>query len=335
MNRLKQQYQIGTPLKGWRLWVGVLVSFVCLIWLIYSTDWVEVWTALSQTNYWLVLFAAGLNLASIPLRTARWRVMFPPHNSPPFGKLTAVMLIGQAINIIFPARLGDLVRATLVGTERIAYVIGTLVVQSALDLLMLAGLVIVLLFQVTLPVGWRKSGHMLLLMTVAVLLIVIGLVIGRGLMRHILTKVIKKWPYFSGQPLLSIMEQFLNSLEILRHPRVFILVLIWSLLIWSVYGSVNYVLLQAIGAQPSWLIAIFVLVVLQLGVAVPSVPGRVGVFHYLSIQALAVFGILGAGAVSYAIILHLIAVVLPIIMGGGVAWKMGIYLTSTPQKLET
>ncbi len=332
LSNFQKQSQINTPNKNWRFWIGGLFSLIGLIWLIYTTNWTETWAAFAKMNYGFVLVAIAFNLVSIPLRTARWQLMFPPHNLPLFGKLTAIMLIGQTINIMFPGRFGDLARATLVDTERTAYVMGTLVLQSALDLLMMASLVIVLLFQVTLPIWWRGSGQSLLFITLMILLVIVGLIVGRRQALYLLTKVTHRWPHLYADHILALVEQFLRSFKIVQKPGVLILALIWSLLIWGVYGTVNYVLLQAVGEQPSLLIAFFLLVVLQLGVAVPSSPGRLGVFHYLSVQALAVFGIVEAQAVSYAIMLHLISVVMPIMLGGVLAWRMGIYLTPTLSK---
>jgi hypothetical protein len=96
------------------------------------------------------------------------------------------------------------------------------------------------------------------------------------------------------------------------------------------YSAVNYTLLGAIGERPSFLAALFLLIVLQIGVAVPSSPGRIGVFHYLCVQALAVFGIGGANALSYAFILHLIAVILPVALGAVLAWRLGVMLWRAP-----
>ena len=144
---------------GWRFWLGVGLSLVSALWLALTTDWAQAGAALAQANYGLVLAAIGLAWLTILMRTARWRLLFPRHNLPPFGRLTAVMLIGQTINVIVPARAGDLARAAPVGTERTAYVLGTLLVQTALDLFMVAGMIVWLLFQVSLPGWWRAPGR--------------------------------------------------------------------------------------------------------------------------------------------------------------------------------
>lgn len=317
----------GSAGRGWRFWLGMALSVIALLWLIATINWPAAWRALRQTDYRLVALALGLNLASIPWRTMRWQGFFPPETRPPFGKLTAAMLIGQAVNIIAPARLGDLVRASLVETERTVYVLGTLVIQTVLDLLMVAALVLVLLFQVTLPDWWRGSGQVLLVTSVVAVGGVAGLILGRKLVARRLAVWLNRWPALKKFRVLDMADHFLRSFDMVSRPLVLMRALGWSVVIWIFYGAVNYVLLAAVGAPLSMLAAFFLLVVLQLGVAIPSSPGRVGVYHYLSVAALAVFGVDGPRAVSYAIILHFISVIVPVAVGALLAGHMGVSFT--------
>jgi hypothetical protein len=50
------------------------------------------------------------------------------------------------------------------------------------------------------------------------------------------------------------------------------------------------------------------LVVLQAGVAVPSTPGKIGVFHYLCMIALSVFGVPATISLAYGLTLHALVV---------------------------
>lgn len=318
------------PLKrDWRFWLGILFSAASVVWLLFTTNWPAAWTALKSADYALVVVAIALNLSTIPLRSARWRLTFSPQKLPALGRLTAIMLIGQAVNVIAPARLGDLLRASLVKEESVSYVLGTQVLQSALDLLMVAALTTLLLFQLSLPAWWKGSAQALLLTSGVVFAGVIGLIVGRKLILQFLTAMSAQWTWRYGRRALDFVAQFLRSLNSFRNPLVLGVSLLASVLIWGIYGAVNYLLLAAVGVQPSLLAAFFLLVVLQLSIAVPSSPGRIGVYHYLSVLALAVFGINNAQALSFAIILHLISIVMPIALGAILAWLMNVNLDSS------
>jgi len=314
----------------WRFWVGTLLSLVALVWLAVTTDWAEAWLALKAADYRLVLMAVALNLLTIPVRTWRWRLMFPPLRRPAFRPLTSAMLIGQALNVFTPFRLGDLLQASLVENENTAFVLGTQMLRIALDLFVLAGLVLVLLFQVELPAWWRGPGELLLVTSVLALMGLVALIAGRKYIIRLLARLDARWPFSRGRGGLVMGAEFLRSLEIFNQPILIMTLLAGTIIIWAIYAAVNYVLLAAVGAPLSWLAALFLLAVLQLGVAIPSSPGRVGVFHYLAVQVLAVFGVDQGMAVTYAVLLHLISVMLPAGLGAILAWRSGIGRRSLP-----
>ena len=80
-------------------------------------------------------------------------------------------------------------------------------------------------------------------------------------------------------------------------------------------ASTNYLLFVAFGFKLPVVAALFLLVVLQLGNSAVSVPGNLGVFHYLTVLALAVYGIDRARALAYAIVLYAVALLPKIALG--------------------
>jgi uncharacterized protein (TIRG00374 family) len=251
-------------------------------------------------------------------------MMFPLVNRPPLGRLTAIMLIGQAINVFLPARFGDVIRATLVEEEHTAFVLGTQMLRLALDTLMLVIVVLILLFQVSLPQWWRGPAELLIVTALLALLAVTAMVIGRHHLLRLVNWLNIYWPARRGRFLVQGAGEFLRSVDVIAKPALIAALVAGSFGIWGFYTAVNYLLLLAVGAPASWLAALFLLAVLLLGVAVPSSPGRVGVYHYLAVQALAVFGVDQSTAVSFAILQHLITVIMPAAIGALMAWRSGL-----------
>ena len=70
--------------------------------------------------------------------------------------------------------------------------------------------------------------------------------------------------------------RLLDGLEGIRHPQVMLAAGSWSVLAWFLGAITILVLLKAFSLPCSMGLALFLLAVLQLGVAVPSVPGRIG-----------------------------------------------------------
>jgi uncharacterized membrane protein YbhN (UPF0104 family) len=57
------------------------------------------------------------------------------------------------------------------------------------------------------------------------------------------------------------------------------------------------------------------MVVLKVGVAMPSVPGKLGVFHYLCTLALGAFGLDKGVALGYAVLLYFVVFGPPVLLG--------------------
>ncbi len=318
---------------NWRFWLGILFTFVTVGWLLLTTDWQEIWSQLAQANLLLIGAAILLNIANIPIRAWRWRHLFPREQPPPMDLLMSALLIGQIVNVMTPSRLGDLIRASLIKGYKTSFVLGTQIMQTGFDLLMLAVLIVVMLFQVTLPDWWRDSGRAMLLTAVIAILMLIIMVFARKRIAHFLEHIPQRWPRLHYPRLLEIGVNFLRSLDTFTRPLTLIWVIGISIIIWLIYGFTNYAILVALTPQDAALppqmailASFFVLIVLQLGIAVPSTPGRVGVFHYISVQALTVFAIARATAVSFSILLHLVSIVMPMGIGALLAWRMGIGL---------
>jgi uncharacterized protein (TIRG00374 family) len=222
--------------------------------------------------------------------------------------------------------LGDVARATLVSSSSgIHHAVGTILTEVALDLLMLGVVTVFLLGQVSLADWWRVPGQVTVTSAaVAAVLLALILAFRRPLTAGLDRLTDRLDQTLPGRVLCHI-SQLMESLNGLTL-KTLASAMLCSGLIWVLYAAVNLVLMPAVGIQPSALSSLFVLAVLLVGVAVPSSPGRIGVFHYLCAQALAVFGVDQASALSYAIVLHLITVVLPALLGALLSWSFGVSL---------
>jgi uncharacterized membrane protein YbhN (UPF0104 family) len=115
--------------------------------------------------------------------------------------------------------------------------------------------------------------------------------------------------------LITFSEAALSGLRSLRDWRAGLM--IWFLSVAILVSSIatNYVLFAALGISLSPVAAVFLLVVLRVGEAPPSLPGKVGLFQYLVIIALAAFGVDRTTALTYSLLLYGVAV-LPVLLAG-------------------
>ena len=61
---------------------------------------------------------------------------------------------------------------------------------------------------------------------------------------------------------------------------------------------------------------LLVLIALQAGISLPSIPGRFGIFEYICVLALGSFGVAQPLALSYGLLLHFVVLVPTTVLGG-------------------
>ncbi len=290
-----------------RIWVGVLISVVSLVFLALTVDFAELGRALSAANPWLTLAVLALVPVQMYLRAYRWRLFFPdpPRLSMP-GLLSALYL-GYMVNTVIPLRAGELVRAYLVGeTERVSKstALATVVVEKVLDLGTMALLLALLPLFLPLP-GWAQaaagvSGLVLLAAVVGL----VAMVLARGPVLGLAERLEARVPIVRRIGGRSLLESFMDGFAFVGKPRLLLGVLLCSVVLWSLSALMVWVGLLAVGIGRPFAVAVFLMVAVSLGMAVPSAPGYVGVFHSTVVVALAPFEVDATPALAAAIILH-------------------------------
>jgi uncharacterized protein (TIRG00374 family) len=305
---------------GLRLILGTAVGFLLLILALRGVSWPQVGSALGSANCLLLAVAVGTVLLTTLAKAIRWRLLFPQEYSRlRLSTLFSVLLIGQMVNALLPARLGEIGRAYLIGEiEGVdkALALSTVIVEKVLDALMLLLLVALIFAFMPLPAWLGRSGIVVSGLLVALLLLVIlGAYRSKGT-----PPVLHRFPNWIPGIGRFDLERRLGSitagLTALYRRDVAVPLVSWSVLVWALAALTNHVTFLA------------------LGVAVPSSPGRVGVFHYICVLSLSLFSVDRSLAMSYGLVLHLIVFAPMMSLGAWFLWKES-YAPSKPKAMAT
>ena len=311
-------------IRGLRVALGTGLSLLFL-WLAFrDVPLSRVVAAFAHVDYRFVALALALVLISPLARAARWKLLYHPDQ----GKLShlrlaEVLLIGQMLNIVVPARLGEVARIYFMGrleARSRARTLGTIAVEKWLDILMLLLLVLLIPLFVSLPPWFRDSKRSLAAFATAFLGAALILSYGKDQLLTLVQSVSRFLPKSWQVRVQRAVGLALGSLDVLRSPWVGLQLQGWSLLIWVLSTLVNYVIFLALGLPLPFAAALFLLAVLQMGVAVPSAPGKLGIFHYLCALALAPFGVDKSIALSYSVLLYLVVFGPPLLLGAFFIW---------------
>ncbi|MFN0014544.1 MAG: lysylphosphatidylglycerol synthase transmembrane domain-containing protein [Saprospiraceae bacterium] len=255
---------------------------------------------------WMVLVVAAFTVSNM-LRAWRWQMLLEPMGyRPRFVNSFLTILLGYFANLGFP-RMGEVVRAgALARYERIPMerVMGTLVVDRLMDFVCL-GLVVALAFLFEADTLWAfiqnnrsDSGGGSIWQSPLVLGGAAVLVLGAASI-WFLRKKIAALPLFVK--IANLLEGFGDGLRSVFRLRNAGLFLAYSLGIWLMFYLQCWLNLKAFPptAHLDASAALMVFVFGTLGFVIPA-PGGMGSFHALAIAGLALYGISGSDAFSYA-----------------------------------
>jgi uncharacterized protein (TIRG00374 family) len=302
--------------RKWQQGIGILISLACLVAAVWGIDFSKTIEYLQSAKAVALVIAALSVVLTLLAKSLRWRILLRSEKPVGWWRCFTVLNIGILINTLFPARLGDLARAFILAEserERKVYLIGTIAIEKIWDGSALLFTAFCLSWVVILP-DWLFDPLRILAVLSLLGLFILGLVYWLWIKKRLKIELFSRWGKI-GQ-WLSIQTQAVTAtLARLRQEKVLFGFTLWTLLIVILGASTNYLIFLAFDLPLSFLPALFLLVVLMAGVSVPSVPGRFGVFHYLTVISLALFGVSKDLALVCGIVLHLITYLPTVLVG--------------------
>jgi uncharacterized protein (TIRG00374 family) len=280
--------------------IGLLVSGLALALVLRWAGWGPLREALKSIRPGYLLLGLIVFLASMMARVACWRILIGRPVG--FPRVLAALNEGYLLNNVLPWRMGELGRAILLGRQpglSAPLVLSTIVVERLYDMILAVGLMLVLL-PLASSAAWAERAAWLGAFAVAVALAFVWFALKRpqsieGLLSR-LPGPAASWHRLWGS--------FRDGLEVLKTPRRMLMSFAMMVVSWALALLEYWLVLRAVLpiVQPLW--AGFMLAATLLGVAVPSLPGYVGVFEAAGAAALSVFGVSADQSLAAALVLH-------------------------------
>ncbi len=269
---------------------------------------------------WLLVAAAVYFIAAYIL-TWRWSYLLRPLKDVHPNRLFPIVIIGYMGNNIYPARIGELVRAYILKrNEQIHYApsLATILVERIFDgLVLLTFIFSALLFVKFDEPALRTVIYVTTPLFFGGLAVFFALALrpqqAQKLYTRIITTVIPSTAL--QEKVLGLAEHFMKGLETLRTPRLLFLTWFASLASWGVEASTYWIVLHAFNFEVSFWVLMLAMGFANLTTIIPSAPGYVGSFHLAVGVTLTAFGIDKEDAGAYAIIMHLV-LWLPVTLAG-------------------
>jgi len=303
---------------SWRSAIGIALSVALLVWVLRDVSLAAVWTELERSNRWLFLASTISATLIFPLRAIRWRIILEPVAPMlPLGALWRSIAIGGMVNNLIPARAGEIARAyalTRETTVPFATSLASLAVDRLFDMVVLLGLGLAALLDPAFPSDARVAGQTLGHLAQGSIVLVVVLVAGLYMLAIFPSQLVRAFEIFARRVSPAVEERGKNALvrfsaglSVLKSPKRFLAVLWWTIAHWLVNALAFWLGFRAVGIDLGFAAALFLQMLVAIGVALPSAPGFFGVFEKLATVGLAIYGIPATAATSWAIGFHILS----------------------------
>ena len=279
-----------------------------------------------------VLVATALMMASLFLRAASWleigRAALPRR---PLRRrdVTSATMIGVLMSATLPARLGEPARAMVLARrtgrmrETFPVLLGTIVSQTALNLVALAILGAIIVASSDL---FHSSSERLFLVSLAPLAILLAVVLAPVVVRRGGSGRIARVAGAVRDALVKVR----SGLVVFRDPRRGALAAVAQLSAWALQLFACWALFAALAldGQVGIGAAAAVLFAVNVTAVVPATPSNIGFFQLAVISVLTTgFGVAAADALAYGVILQAVEIAtavalgLPALVREGLTWS--------------
>jgi hypothetical protein len=290
---------------------------VLLVVALWGVDWQEMIATLrhGQARYTLPAFIV-LSISFL-MRGLRWWVML--QSEQPVSPRTTFWgtAVGYLGNTLLPARAGEIIRSVMVAMRtgiNTSYVFATALTERLMDAVFLVLLSLgALLFMPALP-PW-----LLVAVQIFTALGLIGLAVLFLAPRLAMvgTTLINTLPLAAGirQRLSDVFAQFCLGLQALLHPGRALMFVVLTIVIWLLDAMFAILIALMLGYTMTVPEALLLLAGLGLGSAAPSTPGYVGIYQFVAVSILPLFGWSQAAAVAYILTYQFVTLAVVLVWG--------------------
>lgn len=223
------------------------------------------WLLISLLLYW----------AEILLRILRWkRILSSVDSTIRYTSISNSFCVSAAANNIFPFRLGDILRAHLVGIQRNISrysLMGTIVLEKLIDVVAVLTVTCWGAFGVLSQTGAMSKVGLAFLM------------VGAGIVVLGAIYLVTKNRFLSNKLVLFFHERlghFKKGFGILLRPKTLSLVIVETILIWALNTLAIWAIIRSLGISLSTPEVLLLEGIIGLAAVIPSAPAGIGTLQY-------------------------------------------------------
>ncbi len=327
--------------KKYTIWLGFAFSILFLYLAFRNVTLNKLVDSFNQANYWYLIPAVAMMFFSHWLRAVRWRYILLPIKEITRNTLFSATLIGYMGNVILPAHLGEFFRSYVVSKKQnipMASTFATIVIERLVDVWSLLLTMAITLIFFPFPNWVTKSGYIMFVFAFVLFGFLLFIKNRPAIVQKVIHVITAPLPGNLKKKAEEIFTSFIDGLIPLKRWHHYIIVSLYSILIWACYASIFYFVFLAFDFITQynlvWSASLVVLVITTISIVVPSSPGYIGTYHWLCQLSLGLFGIPETAALSYAILVHGVSFIPVFLVGLVLVWYEGMNIVKIYERME-
>jgi glycosyltransferase 2 family protein len=298
-------------IRNWTLILATnLISLLCMYLVLSGAHIHLIWGEIRDMSWQWVLVAAVSDVLLYVLQAWRWLLILKPVEPVSLWTSVRAIYIGLFANEVLPLRAGELIRCVLVtrwSSVPVSVSFASALIERIFDGIWLMACFFFTLSVAELPHVLERAGYLL-----GIIIAVAGVIIGFGMYARK-----QSISLFFGFPFPRWFNILVEDLHLIGHSRYLYFAFFVSGAFMLVQVLPIYAVIQAYGLDlDSTLIsALTMMVLLRLSAVVPQAPGNLGLFQEVAFRTLIVFGVYGAVAKRFSLILWAV-VTIPLVVVG-------------------
>jgi hypothetical protein len=301
-----------------KLIIGILLSVVFIYFSVRGLQYEEILRSLNDVQYYYLLPTILLFLSLSFLRSLRWAIILSPIKYIEQKKLFPIACVGFMSIVLFPMRIGEVMRPWIISTKNLApfsSVLATIFIERVLDTVSLLGIFFIIMMHLDLPPWLIKSGYTAFTAFIVMILFMSLLYFRTDFTLLLIKPVLTLIPSRIRDKIEALIQNFVNGFSIISSPWRLLGSLLLSLLIWGISGLAIYTLFFFHNFQLSLIAAFVVLVGTIIGISLPTAPGMLGNFQFACIFALTMFSVPKDSAFVFSMVYYFSGIGVVILMG--------------------
>ncbi|MCS6773803.1 MAG: flippase-like domain-containing protein [Thermoflexales bacterium] len=295
--------------RRWLFWVGVAVSAVFLYFALQGLHLDKLVEDLRRTNLAWLLPGIGAYFVSVGLRAMRWSCLLKSVTALTPQQLYSVVVIGYMGNNVYPARIGELLRAYILRRNYqtpIPSTLATILIERAMDSAVMLGFVVAGLpavagLDAAVERGLALLGAALVVALAGMIWLAARAEAAGDLADRILDCLL---PQRLSLPLQGVVHRFAQGAQSLRRPNDLAFVVATTVAVW-LFETVKYwCVAQAFSLTLPINGLMLVNGLSNLFTILPGAPGAIGTFDAGGVLGMTALGVERSLAVAYVLVLH-------------------------------